>query len=106
MPISLRQVLGLSMIALLSACAGADEPDPEAEVEAGSTVLSGASSLLERGMSQEDVRNRLGEPRTRVTMEGGYERWTYYAYDSQGQIAAKTLIIFGSDGKIVEVNDM
>jgi hypothetical protein len=39
-------------------------------------------------------------------MDGGLERWTYYNYDANGQLTAKTLLIFGNDGKIVEVNHM
>ena len=61
---------------------------------------------LQPWMSREEVRQRLGEPRTRVTMGGGLERWTYYNYDNQGLVAARTVIIFGDDGKIAEVNDM
>jgi YD repeat-containing protein len=64
-----------------------------------------AVAALHAGMSKDEVRNKLGEPRIRVTMDGGLERWTYYSYDAQGRIAAKTMIIFGDDGTIVEISD-
>lgn len=89
------------------ACGGEGE---EATVEDGTVdsaaMQRAASARITPGMDQDEVRNTLGEPRTRVTMDGGFERWTYYSYDDQGQIAAKTLIIFGNDGKVVEVNDI
>jgi outer membrane protein assembly factor BamE (lipoprotein component of BamABCDE complex) len=93
---------------LAVACGGGEEPD---EGEAVAVVDSAAYQRrvvteLEPGMNKDEVRQRLGEPRTRVTMGGGLERWTYYNYDTQGQIAARTLIIFGNDGNIVEINDM
>lgn len=97
------------MVGLLAAaCGGGEEPEPEETV----AVVDSAAyqrqvvTELEPGMSKDEVRQRLGEPRTRVTMGGGLERWTYYNYDTQGQIAARTLIIFGNDGNIVEINDM
>ena len=67
-------------------------------------MQSAAARTLTQGMTQDEVRDKLGEPRTRVTMDGGLERWTYYNYDANGQVSAKTLLIFGNDGKIVEVN--
>ena len=93
---------------LVAACGGGEEAEPE---ETAAVVDSAAYQRqvvteLEPGMSKDEVRQRLGEPRTRVTMGGGLERWTYYNYDTQGQIAARTLIIFGNDGNIVEINDM
>lgn len=82
----------------------------EGEAESSATAVSAASysgtavDLLEVGMSQDDVRNRLGEPRTRVTMSGGRERWTYYAHDPQGQMVSRTLIVFDADGTIVDMS--
>lgn len=98
------------MVGLLAAGCGGGEEEPGPE-ETVAVVDSAAYqrrvvSELEPGMSKDEVRQRLGEPRTRVTMGGGLERWTYYNYDTQGQIAARTLIIFGNDGNIVEINDM
>lgn len=94
--------------ALLPACGllacGGEEGEGAPEVVDSAAHQRTAATTLRAGMSQDEVRNRLGEPRTRVTMDAGYERWTYYNYDAQGQIAAKTLIIFGDDGKVVEVN--
>lgn len=92
---------------LAAACGGGGEPE-----EGATAVVDSAAyqrrvvSELQPGMTQDEVRQRLGEPRTRVTMDGGLERWTYYNYDAQGQIAARTMIIFGNDQKIAEINDM
>jgi SmpA/OmlA family protein len=91
------------------ACGGGEGDEPE---EGTAAVVDSAAhqravvAELQPGMTKDEVRQRLGEPRTRVTMGGGLERWTYYNYDTQGQIAARTLIIFGNDGKIAEINDM
>ncbi len=80
---------------------------PEGSVDAidSAAAQKTAVAALQPGMSKDEVRNRLGEPRIRVTMDGGLERWTYYSYDGQGRIAAKTMIIFGDDGTIVEISD-
>lgn len=93
-----------ALILILAACGGgeADPGDPSAVDSAA--IQNAAASTLRQGMTQDEVRNALGEPRTRVTMDGGLERWTYYNYDANGQLNAKTLIIFGNDGKIAEVN--
>lgn len=102
-----RTVAVLAVAATLVACGSSSEdaaPDA-AEVDSVAQLRTAAAALTV-GMSQDEVRNRLGEPRTMVTMDGGYERWTYYNYDAQGRVDAKTLVIFGDDGKIVEVNDM
>jgi outer membrane protein assembly factor BamE (lipoprotein component of BamABCDE complex) len=104
----MRKTIRFTLMAgFLVACGGGNDPE-----ESGVTVADSAAfqrravAELEPGMAQDEVRQRLGEPRTRVTMDGGLERWTYYNYDAQGQISARTLIIFGSDGTIVEINDM
>lgn len=93
-------------LVLATACGegGEDAADPAAIDSAA--MQKSAVAAIHAGMSQDEVRNTLGEPRTRVTMDGGFERWTYYNYNAQGEIAAKTLIIFGDDGTVVEVNDL
>jgi outer membrane protein assembly factor BamE (lipoprotein component of BamABCDE complex) len=96
------------MLGMAAACGGGGE----AEEGSSPAVVDSAAyqrrvvGELQPGMTKDEVRQRLGEPRTRVTMGGGLERWTYYNYDMQGQIAARTLIIFGNDDKIAEINDM
>lgn len=96
-------VAAVLALAALGGCGGGDEPaEGAAEVVDSAAQQRSVATTLQQGMSQDEVKNKLGEPRTRVTMDGGFERWTYYSYDPQGQIAAKTLIIFGDDGKIVE----
>lgn len=95
--------LALLTATLLPACGGEEGEGAPGVVDSAAHQRTVATTLRQ-GMSQDEVRNKLGEPRTRVTMDAGYERWTYYNYDEQGQIAAKTLIIFGDDGKVVEVN--
>ena len=105
----IAMTIGLAGMLALGAAACSDEGPGEGGEAAGvdsAAMLRSAASAVEAGMTQEDVRGRLGEPRTRVTMDGGLERWTYYNYDAQGQIAARTLIIFGNDGKVAEVNDL
>lgn len=100
-------VLCTFVAGLMAACGGGGEPDTaDVGIEDTAAYQRRAAAELRQGMSKEQVRSRLGEPRTRVTMDGGLERWTYYNYDDQGQITARTLIIFGNDGKIVEVNNM
>jgi outer membrane protein assembly factor BamE (lipoprotein component of BamABCDE complex) len=95
-----------ALILSLAACGGeADSGDPAGAIDSAA-MQSAAAMSLRQGMTQDEVRNALGEPRTRVTMDGGLERWTYYNYDANGQLSAKTLIIFGNDGKIAEVNNM
>lgn len=96
-----------ALILSLAACGGgeADSGDTAGAVDSAA-MQSAAAMTLRQGMTQDEVRNALGEPRTRVTMDGGLERWTYYNYDANGQLSAKTLIIFGNDGKIAEVNNM
>ena len=101
----MRSILWMAALALAVACgSAADEAENAGELAEGVEYTGTAASLLERGMTQDEVRNRLGEPLTRVTMNSGQERWTYYAYDPQGQLVARTLILFGNDGTIVEVN--
>ena len=97
-----------ALILSLAACGGggeAESGDPESAIDSAA-IQNAAALTLRQGMTQDEVRNALGEPRTRVTMDGGLERWTYYNYDANGQLSAKTLIIFGNDGKIAEVNNM
>jgi outer membrane protein assembly factor BamE (lipoprotein component of BamABCDE complex) len=91
----------------LAACGGGEgeSGQPEAAIDSAA-IQDAAARDLREGMTGDEVRNKLGEPRTRVTMDGGLERWTYYNYNADGQLTAKTLIIFGNDGKIVEVNHM
>ena len=102
-----RIALGLAVAGLLAACGSpSEDAAPEAAEVDSAAQLRTAATALRVGMTQDEVRNRLGEPRTMVTMDGGYERWTYYNYDTQGRVAAKTLVIFGDEGKVVEVNDM
>lgn len=99
----IRRAAAAALI-LVSACGGGDaEGGPEASADSAA-MQSAAAQNLREGMSADEVRERLGEPRTRVTMDEGLERWTYYNYDANGQLTAKTLIIFGNDGRIVEVN--
>lgn len=93
-------------VGLAVACGGENAEEGSADVVDSAAHQRSVATTLQPGMSQDEVRNKLGEPRTRVTMDGGFERWTYYSYDPQGQIAARTLIIFGDDGTIVEVNDL
>lgn len=90
---------------VLAACGSGGDEAGSAEIVDSAAYQRSVATTLSPGMDQDEVRNKLGEPRTRVTMDGGLERWTYYSYDTEGQIAAKTLIIFGGDGKIVEVNN-
>lgn len=100
-------VLGTFVFGLLAACGGGKEPDAaSAGVVDSAAYQKRVVAELQAGMTKDEVRAKLGEPRTRVTMDGGLERWTYYNYDTQGQIAARTLIIFGNDDKIAEINDM
>lgn len=99
--------VALALLLPVSACGGSEEAADETPAVVDSAAMQRAAArTIHAGMSQEEVRNKLGEPRTRVTMDGGFERWTYYNYNPEGQIAAKTLIIFGRDGEVVEVNDI
>lgn len=93
-------------LAAIVACGGGGEETATTDegVVDSAAMQRSAAAQIQPGMSQEEVRNTLGEPRTRVTMDGGFERWTYYSYDAQGVIANKTLLIFGNDGKVVEIN--
>ena len=94
-----------ALILSLAACGGGEADSGESAGAIDSAAIQNAAAMtLRQGMTQDEVRNTLGEPRTRVTMDGGLERWTYYNYDANGQLSAKTLIIFGNDGKIAEVN--
>lgn len=105
----IAMTIGLAgMLAWSTAACSDDGPDEGGEAAGvdSAAMLRSAASTVDAGMTQDEVRGRLGEPRTRVTMDGGLERWTYYNYDAQGQIAARTLIIFGNDGKVVEVTDL
>jgi outer membrane protein assembly factor BamE (lipoprotein component of BamABCDE complex) len=94
----------LSLVACGDGGGEADSGDPAGAIDSAA-IQNAAAMTLRQGMTQDEVRNTLGEPRTRVTMDGGLERWTYYNYDADGQLSAKTLIIFGNDGKIAEVNN-
>lgn len=95
-----------ALILSLAACGGGEDESGQPEAIDSAAMQSAAARDLREGMTGDEVRNKLGEPRTRVTMDGGLERWTYYNYNADGQLTAKTLIIFGNDGKIVEVNHM
>lgn len=91
--------------ALPLACGQGGPPEGAADAVDSAAAQRTSVAALQAGMSKDEVRNKLGEPRIRVTMDGGLERWTYYSYDAQGRIAAKTMIIFGDDGTIVEISD-
>ena len=97
-----------ALIVSLAACGGGEEEESGQNATAvdSAAMQTAAAATLHQGMTGDEVRDKLGEPRTRVTMDGGLERWTYYNYNADGQLTAKTLIIFGNDGKIVEVNHM
>lgn len=104
---TIRCAAPVALILSLAACGGGDEESGQpADAVDSAAMQNAAARTLSQGMTQDEVRNKLGEPRTRVTMDGGLERWTYYNYDANGQLTAKTLIIFGNDGKIAEVNHM
>ena len=92
-------------VALTFACGQRGSPEGSVDAIDSAAAQKTAVAALQAGMSRDEVRNKLGEPRIRVTMDGGLERWTYYSYDAQGRIAAKTMIIFGDDGTIVEISD-
>ncbi len=98
--------LVVMVLVTMIACGGGGEEaaTTDADVVDSAAMQRTAAAQIDEGMSQDEVRNILGEPRTRVTMDGGFERWTYYSYDAQGVIANRTLIIFGNDGKVVEIN--
>ena len=98
-------VAGLLAAALIFACGRGGEPEVSIDTIDSAAAQKTAVAALQAGMSKDEVRNKLGEPKIRVTMDGGLERWTYYSYDAQGRIAAKTMIIFGDDGTIVEISD-
>ena len=102
---TMRCAAVVALILGLAACGGGDgeSGQPEAAIDSAA-MQSAAASTLREGMTGDEVREKLGEPRTRVTMDEGLERWTYYNYNADGQLTAKTLIIFGNDGTIVEVN--
>lgn len=105
--LTIRRAAAAALVLGMTACGGGGESDqPDAAGIDSAAMQSAAARTLAQGMTQDEVRNKLGEPRTRVTMDGGLERWTYYNYNADGQITAKTLIIFGNDGKIAEVNNM
>ncbi|HYN21221.1 MAG TPA: hypothetical protein VE078_09690, partial [Thermoanaerobaculia bacterium] len=95
--------IAAAVLGLAAACGSNGDEAGSADAIDSAAYQRSVATTLSQGMSQDEVRNKLGEPRTRVTMDGGFERWTYYNYDMQGQIAAKTLIIVGNDGTIVEV---
>lgn len=95
----------LVAVLIAGACGGGAEPEGAVGAVDSAAAQRTAVTALRAGMSKDEVRNQLGEPRIRVTMDGGLERWTYYNYDTQGRIAAKSMIIFGDDGKIVEISD-
>lgn len=82
-----------------------DGTGSDASAVDSAAVQRTAAATLRAGMTQDEVRSRLGEPRTRVTMDGGQERWTYYGYDAEGQIMAKTRVIFGDDGRVLEIDN-
>ena len=104
---TIRWAAMAALVGSLAACGGGgDEPEENGAAIDSAAMQSAAAATLHQGMTGDEVRNTLGEPRTRVTMDGGLERWTYYNYNADGQLTAKTLIIFGNDGKIVEVNHM
>lgn len=98
-------VVTVAMMCVLPvACGGGGGEETDGPGVADTAAYTDSTAeLLEQGMEQDEVRNLLGEPRTRVTMEGGQERWTYYSYDPQGQIVARTMIIFGDDATVAEV---
>lgn len=106
MPAYRHIAIAIALTGLLACGSGGEDATVEDGSVDSAAMQRAASARITPGMDQEEVRNTLGEPRTRVTMDGGFERWTYYSYDTSGQIAAKTLIIFGNDGKVVEVNDI
>ena len=105
---TIRRAAVAALILGLAACGGGGDESgqPEGAGIDSAAMQTAAARTLAQGMTQDEVRNKLGEPRTRVTMDGGLERWTYYNYNADGQLTAKTLIIFGNDGKIAEVNHM
>jgi len=104
---TIRRAAVAALILVVAACGGGSEESGEsADAVDSAAMQTAAARTLQQGMTQDEVRNKLGEPRTRVTMDGGLERWTYYNYDADGQLTAKTLIIFGNDAKIAEVNHM
>lgn len=104
----MRRAIGtLWVMGLLAACGGTEPEEGAVPAVVDSAAYQRrVATELRAGMTKDEVRQRLGEPRTRVTMGAGLERWTYWNYDTQGQVAARTMIIFGDDGKIVEINDM
>lgn len=101
----MRTILALAILAGLAACSSGEGDAESSAIAVDAASYSGsAADLLEVGMSQDDVRNTLGEPRTRVTMSSGRERWTYYAHDPQGQMTSRTLIVFDENGTLVDVS--
>ncbi|MBW3660327.1 MAG: outer membrane protein assembly factor BamE [Gemmatimonadetes bacterium] len=102
----IHRTFALFAVTAALACGEGEDRADEAGAIDSAAMLRSAAGRIHAGMSQDEVRNTLGEPRTRVTMNGGFERWTYYSYDAQGQTAARTLIIFGNDGKVVEINEL
>jgi outer membrane protein assembly factor BamE (lipoprotein component of BamABCDE complex) len=104
---TIRWAAMTALVVSLTACGGGgDESGQSGEGVDSAAMQSAAAANLRQGMTGDEVRNMLGEPRTRVTMDGGLERWTYYNYNAEGQLTAKTSIIFGNDGKIADVNHM
>ena len=100
----MRTLIVFALTALLVACSGEGEGTANSGAEPGETAYDGtAAQLIQRGMTQDEVRNRLGEPLTRVATDAGVERWTYYAHDPQGQMVARTIIVFGEDKAVADV---
>ena len=100
----MRTLIAFVTAVFLVACGGGGDGAGDTTAAADTSAYDGtAAQLIQRGMTQDEVRNRLGEPRTRVQMNAGLERWTYYAYDAQGQLAARTMIVFGGDGSVADV---
>lgn len=77
------------------------------QAEAKKRQLAGTPAEgLTVGMSQVEVIEKLGEPRTRVRMDGGFTRWTYYSYDEQGEIAVRLLLVFDASGRLIEISPL
>lgn len=81
---------------------GADEAPPAPPAAPGMIDVAQEAQRVEVGMTEAQVVEILGEPRTRVSERAG-ERLTFWAFDADKQIQARVYVVLDEQGKVVNV---
>ena len=92
----------LAALALVTACG--DRPAEKEEAAAAPAIdVAQEAGRVTVGMTEPQVVEILGDPRTRVKEGAGGERLTFWTFDAEDAVRARVYVSLDSAGRVVNV---